>query len=91
MSREEQIRVKERKCTSCKIIFLICLGISIGLLIKGFYTPPEGVIDGSVIKGVGEMFAFAALAVAAHALNLGYDLRVIKGETTIEVGDNGKK
>ena len=88
MRNEEKIRIKERKCVICKIVFAVCLGVSIALLIAGFLTPPEGAIDGSIIKGVGELFAFAALAVGGHALNLGYDLKLIKGETTIEIGDN---
>ena len=79
----------EQKCKACRIAFLIAFGASIGLIIAGFCVPPHGVIDGSVLTAVGELFAFAALAFGGHALTLGYDLKVQKGETTVEVNNNG--
>lgn len=78
----------ERKCIACKIAFSICLGVSIGLIIGGFLTPPTGVIDGSVLKAVGELFCFAALATGAHALTLGYDLKIAKGDTEINLNND---
>lgn len=91
MKREEQIARLEHKCTSCRIIFFIALAVSVALIIWGFVTPPQGEIDGSVLKAVGELFAFAALGVGAHGLELGYDLRISKGETEITIGDGAKK
>lgn len=76
------------KCRACRIAFLICLAVSIALIVGGFFVPPMGVIDGSVLKAVGELFAFAALAVGAHAIRLGYDLKVSKGDTAIEINNN---
>ena len=75
----------EEKCKSCKVIFLICLIISIGLMVAGFCVPPTGVIDGSVLKAIGILFLFAALAVGSHAIELGYDLKVSKGDTSVEI------
>lgn len=77
-----------QRCKSCKVAFCVCLAVSIGLIIGGFLVPPQGQIDGSVLTAVGELFAFAALAVGAHAVTLGYDLRVNKGDTTIELNNN---
>ena len=85
MSREKL----EKKCATCKIAFAVALCVSICLIVAGFLIPPTGVIDGSVLKAVGELFAFAALAVGAHALTLGYDLKIIKDGTTIDVNNNG--
>lgn len=78
----------QEKCHACRVIFFICLGISIALIVGGFFVPPKGVIDGSVLKAVGELFAFAALSVGAHAIRLGYDLKVSKGDTAIEINNN---
>lgn len=78
----------QEKCQACRVIFFICLGISIALIVGGFCVPPKGVIDGSVLKAVGELFAFAALSVGAHAIRLGYDLKVSKGDTAIEINNN---
>lgn len=80
----------EQKCKECRIAFVICLVVSILLITGGFLVPPTGKIDGSVLTAVGELFAFAALAVGGHAITLGYDLKVSKGETTLELSDNGK-
>lgn len=77
-----------KRCVACRIIFVICLLISSGLMIGGFCVPPQGVIDGSVLKASGILFLFAALAVAARAIELGYDLKVAKGDTNIELNND---
>lgn len=77
-----------KRCVACRIIFVICLLISSGLMIGGFCVPPRGVIDGSVLKACGILFLFAALAVAARAIELGYDLKVAKGDTNIELNND---
>lgn len=84
MSKEIKEKL-ERKCFSCKVVFGVCLAMTIGLLIAGFSVPPPGVIDGSVLKGASILFAFAALAWGMHAIELGYDLRLAKGDASIEV------
>ena len=78
----------KQKCKACRIAFLVAFGASIALIVAGFCVPPTGKIDGSVLTAVGELFAFAALAFGGHALTLGYDLKVQKGETTVEVNNN---
>lgn len=78
---------KKRQCKWCKVAFCVCLGISIGLIIGGFLCPPQGQIDGSVLKAVGELFAFAALALGVHAVELGYDLKVSKGDASVELNN----
>lgn len=82
MSRIEQLT---RKCVICKVAFAVCLLTSIALIVGGFFVPPKGVIDGSVLKAVGELFAFAALAVGGHALTLGYDLKIAKGDMEVHI------
>ena len=44
-----------------KIVFWVSFVSSIGLMVGGFFAPPTGVISGSVLTAVGELFAFAAL------------------------------
>lgn len=80
-----------QKCLACRVAFLIAFGMSIALIIAGFCVPPHGVIDGSVLTAVGELFAFAALAFGGHALTLGYDLKVQKGDTKIDLSNNESK
>lgn len=80
--------VTEQKCRTCKIAFAVCLAVSICLIVGGFLVPPQGEVDGSVLTAVGELFAFAALAVGGHAITLGYDLKLSKGDTTLDLNNN---
>ena len=54
MNRVKQFFSKPKSISTCVLIFGICL------IIAGFCVPPVGVIDGSVLIGLGEIFAFAA-------------------------------
>lgn len=88
---EQNDMTTKQKCKACKVAFLVAFGCSIALIIAGFCVPPQGVIDGSVLTAVGELFAFAALAFGGHAITLGYDLKIAKGDTTIDVNNNTPK
>ena len=66
---------------------VICFFVSVGLMIGGFFVPPMGVIDGSVLTAVGELLLFPTLLYAYRALELGYKVKFQKGETSIEVED----
>lgn len=68
--------------------FVICFFVSVGLIIGGFFVPPMGVIDGSVLTAVGELLLFPTLLYAYRALKLGYEVKFQKGETSIEVRKN---
>lgn len=70
-----------------KIIFYICLIISIALLVGGFFVPPTGVIDGSVITAVGELFGFATLAQVVSLLKKGKDIKVKHKDTELTISD----
>ena len=82
------IKNAERKCFFCKVVFIVSLIISVGLIIGGFFMPPQGEIDGSVLTAVGELFAFPTLAFGFRAIELGYDLKMSHGETTVELNND---
>ncbi len=71
--------------------FWICLFCSIALLVGGFFMPPAGQIDGSVLTGVGELFGFATLGVVLFAMKKGVDARIKHGKTEFTVGDLNDK
>ena len=71
-----------------RFTFVICFFVSVGLIIGGFFVPPMGVIDGSVLTAVGELLLFPTLLYAYRALKLGYEVKFQKGETSIEVHKN---
>lgn len=79
---------KDRKCRFCAVTFGICLAVSIALIIGGFFTPPMGVIDGSCLTAIGELIAFPAMAFGFRAIELGYDMKINHGNTTVEINND---
>lgn len=76
-----------------KRVFLVCLATSVLLLIASFLLPPMGLIEPSVLAGVGELFAFATLAQVVSAIERGKKATISKGDIHLTVGDekNEKK
>lgn len=75
----------ERQCHFCKIVTGICIIVSLLLLIAGFLLPPQGVIDGSVLKAVGELIIFPVVVYGFRAIELGLEVTIHKGDTTVEI------
>lgn len=71
-----------------KYIFFICLAFSLALFVGGFFCPPMGVIDGSVLKAGGILLGFATLAVAGQNLANGKDVIFSHGDTKVEINDD---
>lgn len=76
-----------KKATVKSVSFWICLVISILLIITGFLIPPKGIIDGSVLTAVGELWAFATLALVYHSISMGIDARIKYGKTEVTIGN----
>ena len=73
-----------------KVVFLLCLFISIILLTMSFLIPPTGQIDPSVLAAVGEIFGFASLAVVIVALGRGTDVTLHKDNIDISLKNPDK-
>lgn len=68
------------------MVFWACLIVAIVLIVVGFVLPPKGVIDGSVLTAVGELFGFATLAqIPALVGNKNVELK--HGQTTLTIKD----
>ena len=68
--------------------FYITLVVSIGLIVGGFFVPPVGVIDGSVITSVGLLLMFAVVAQIPdilQAVKEGKSIKLSKGDFSAEV------
>jgi small neutral amino acid transporter SnatA (MarC family) len=74
-----------------KYIFISCLIVAVLLFVGGFFCPPMGVIDGSVLKAGGILLGFAALGVAGQNLANGKDVTFNHGETEIKIGDDDEQ
>ena len=69
-------------------MFLACLILASALFVGGFFCPPMGVIDGSVLKAGGLLLGFAALAVAGQNLANGKGVTFSHENTEVSIGDN---
>lgn len=61
----------------------------IALIIGGFFCPPIGVIDGSVLTAVGLLILFATLEKNPEAIKAGKSFKVSKGDLELEVSGRG--
>lgn len=61
--------------------------VAVALIVTGFFVPPMGIIDGSVIKAVGELFAFAALFEIPHCIVVAKDKNISfkHGDTEVNI------
>lgn len=76
-----------KKATIGNAWFWILSGFAVALLTAGFLAPPLGIIDNSVLKAVGEVFAFAALGTVIMAIEKGLPASVRHNNTSFTVGD----
>ncbi|MBO4906234.1 MAG: hypothetical protein J5486_04245 [Bacteroidaceae bacterium] len=84
----QTLHKKARQCHACKLTFAVSFTVAILLIVAGFIVPPMGIIDGSVLTAVGELVIFPALAFGMRAVELGYDLRLVRGTTSMEFSSN---
>lgn len=87
---------KQQKCFLLKATFIVCLLTSLGLIIGGFFCPPMGKIDGSVLTAVGELLVFPTLIYGFRAVELGLSIKFQKGDASLEIhnedeDDEGKQ
>lgn len=67
-----------------KLMCALLTASAIGLFVWGFFVPPLGIIDGSILKAGGILLAFAALWVIAHiVIELDRTARFKHGQTEL--------
>lgn len=66
--------------------FIVFSVFTMVLFAGGFFAPPMGVIDGSLLKAGGILFAYLALHEFGVAFRAGLDARFRHGDTEIAVG-----
>lgn len=68
--------------------FWLNLTVSIVLMLAGFFSPPLGVIDDSVLSAVGLLLMFAVIAQIPEILKAvkdGRSVRITKGDFVAEI------
>ena len=68
-----------------KIVFYLNLTVSISLMLAGFFAPPLGVIDDSVLSAVGLLLMFAVVAKVPEVIKASRSVRITKGDFRAEI------
>lgn len=66
-------------------VFYITFVLSVALIVGGFFCPPIGQIDGSVLTAVGLLILFATIEKIPEAVKAGKIIKVQKGDFSAEV------
>ena len=69
-------------------VFYVTFILSVLLIVGGFFCPPIGVIDGSVLTAVGLLLLFAVIEKLPQAIREGRSIKFQKGDLELEVGSN---
>ncbi len=68
-----------------RIIFICLTIVSTCLIVGGFFVPPLGIIDGSVLQSVGELLAFGVVSMIPDIIKSTKTAKVTTSSgTTIE-------
>ena len=72
-------------------VFYVNLVVSICLIVGGFFVPPLGVIDGSVLTAVGLLLMFSVIAKIPEAINAGKSVKISNGESSVEISSSNQE
>lgn len=70
--------------------FYTCLFLGFFLLVAGFYVPPMGMIDNSVIIASGIILCIGAMAVGVDLKGCIRELRLLQSNTPVTDDEDGK-
>ena len=68
-----------------RIVFYLNLTVSILLMLAGFFAPPLGVIDDSVLSAVGLLLMFYVVAQLPDVIRASRSVRITKGDFVAEI------
>ena len=69
-------------------IFRLTFVLSVMLLVGGFFCPPMGIIDGSVLTAVGLLLMFSIIEKIPDAVKAGKSFKIQKGDFSAEVASD---
>ena len=77
----------KRVSISTTVALWVCLVTTIALFVTSALLPPKGVIDPSMFKAAGYLFAFATLLITREAIREGLGVKLTHGDTTVVIQD----
>ena len=69
-------------------IFRFTFVLSVALIVGGFFCPPIGEIDGSVLSAVGLLLMFATIDKIPEAIKAGKSVKISNGESSVEISSS---
>lgn len=66
-------------------VFNFTFWLSVALIVGGFFCPPIGAIDGSILTAVGLLIMFAAIDKLPEAIRSAKTYKISHGDTIVEV------
>ena len=78
--------IKEKWISSVWLKFLTIS--SVILIIASFVIPPTGIIDSSVLMGIGELEILAGIWIIYDAIKKGTGAHLKKGDISIDIDEN---
>ena len=70
------------------IAFWVTLFFAVALLVTGFFLPPMAIIDGSILKAVGELMFWPAIAFGVKAVEDGRVAKFNFGKASVHIGED---
>lgn len=70
-----------------RVVFLVSWVFSLGLFLGGFFTPPTGQIDGSLLKAAGILLAFSSISMLPDIIASGKSATIEHGDTKVTFGN----
>lgn len=86
-------KIKEAmRCSSVfgRIVFFISFFLSLGLFVAGFFVPPLGNIDGSVLTAAGILLAFAVVGILPEIIHGNKNITISHGDTQVSISNDDK-
>ena len=87
MAEEKKDKVS---CTKLKKLAAGLMIVSVACFVGAALTPPLWYVDGSILTGMGIIFAYVSLLYAWEATDRGIDAKVEHGNTKIELTNPDK-
>lgn len=87
--RREARKLRAEHLTTKYYPVLILAVVAIALIIGGFFVPPMGVIDGSILTATGELIAIMGIFVFIARAESGSDIIFRKGDMEIMLDNDG--
>lgn len=69
-------------------VFYLNLVVGILLIVEGFFDPPVGVIDGSMLTAVGLLLMFSVIEKIPDVIKAGRSVKIQKGDFSAELNGN---